>query len=450
MKKIAIGAVLAFAAVLSACGGSGGTKIEGPTLSIDEVKSIVIDQLFINGGMGDEYSNTGEFSVYLRDAATGDDVACTRAEDGMEELSIPAIYYGGLSIPFVSVSGRHPNEMAKFQLVFVEQDSEGCPNPIDPEDDIAGITPEFMFNDLLGKQLWAENGQAAAMLRAASDETRTVKAMAPALGDGVWIDELYFKDGGSGDEPKGYYIFVDEMVGDESVYQCQVDDDLMDNIRYGDIVYAALGFETPCFEDAGDGVMEKTIRVGVYSQESSGPKLIGETDPAIISDMIGEKAPFTNGKGYVSLRGIIDGPFAAPVFRLEELPLLGVAALSYELEPSYEPTVELHIMNSTGDYVIACAGAGQDLAGVDVPGDYDGLDARFVIADGQVELFGFDDVVVRLVDRKDGLICPSPLGEAPTVLAESEAISPSDIPGKIGFKNGAGSVTLKIVQNSDN
>jgi len=427
------------------CGGGGSSEIDGPTLSISEATSMVIDQVYINGGMGDEYSSNAEFSVYLRDAATGMDVACTTAEDGMAELSTAGVYYGGLSVPLHEVKGDHPSEMARFQLVFVEQDSEGCPGPIDDEDDIAGISAEFMFEGLLGKQIWATNGLAVAVLRNRSEEEKSIKSMAPALADGLSIDKIFFNNDSDAQETHDYYIFVDQVEDGRSVYQCQVDDDLMGNIRYGDIVYSVLGFPISCFSATDQGFDDISVRVGLYIQKDTGTQLVGETEPTQIGDLIGEMASFTNGKGYVSFQSVITTPFAAPVVRLGELTSLMATSLTYELTPSYNPTVELHLANSGGDYIIACAGEEQGLVGVDVPGTYEGLDGSFVAAEGQKELFGWNEVLLRLVDRRDGLSCPAPLSAEATVLATTDALSSGDLNvGTIEFENGAGIVTLSI------
>lgn len=432
-------------ALMAGCGGEGVTDIQGPTLSVSEAMVMVVDQLYINGGLDDEYSQKGEFSVYLRDAATGKDVACTRDDDGMDELSTPGVYYGGLSVPFAQVSADHPSEMARFQIVFVEQDSDGCPNPIDEDDDIAGTSAEFMFDGLLNQQIWAVNGRAAVVLRNSSGEARSVKSMAPALAEGLGIDKIYFKNGSDGDKSSDYYIFIDQVENGRSIYQCQISDDLMEEIHYGNTIYAALGFPVTCFSATDPDFANTNVRVGVYIQKSSGPSIVGETEAKPIGELIGEMAPFTNGNGYVVFQGVMTTPFSAPVIRLGELAMLNVNSLEYELTPSYNPTVELHITDSGGNYVIACAGEAQGLVGVSVPGSHAGLDANLVAADGQRELFGWSSVLLRLVDRKDGLKCPEPLGAEPTVLATTKALSSGDLDARtVQFQNGAGSVVLGL------
>ncbi len=441
--------VLTFAVffLFTGCGGGGGaTSIEGPILSIGEIKSLVVDQFFVNGGLDDEYSERGEFSIYLRDAATGRDVACASAEGGMEKLSVPALYYGGLSIPLVGVEGDLPENVARFQVLFVEQDSEGCPLPIDDDDDIAGITPEFTFDGLMDQEIWARNGRGAVVFRVEGEDDLSISRMSPALADGLVIDKLYFDNG---DDDERYYIFVDEIEDGSSVENCQIDDDLMAKIRYGGIVYAGLNFPVDCFEPDGDGFADTPVRLALFIQREDGPELVGETEVTEIGELIGEQVPFTNDKGFVSFRSVMTREFSAPVLRLGELTGEVVEGLSYELTPSAEPTIELHMMDSRGDFVIACAGAAQGLTGVDAPGIYDALSAQFVAADGQMELFGFSDILIRLVDRGDGLTCPSPLMSAPTVLATTEALGGADLGAvELLFEDGAGSLTLGLASGN--
>ena len=73
--------------ILAACSGSGSSDISGPVLDVGSVDSIALDQFFINGGVQDEFLGQGKFSVYLRDASSGKDLACTAAVDGMKKLS---------------------------------------------------------------------------------------------------------------------------------------------------------------------------------------------------------------------------------------------------------------------------------------------------------------------------------------------------------------------------
>ena len=346
--------------LLAGCGGSGGQEnIEGPILSIGQIKSLVVDQFFVNGGLEDEYAERGEFSIYVRDAATGRDVACTSSEDGMDKLSVPAVYYGGLSVPLKQVDGDLPENVARFQVLFVEQDSEGCPRPIDDDDDIAGVTPEFTFDGLMDQKIWAMNGRGAVVFRAEGGEDISISRMSPALTDGLVIDELYFDNGNEGDSAERYYIFVDHIEDGSSVDNCQVADDLMAKIRYGDLVYAGLNFPIDCFDPEAHGFADTPVRLSLFIQRENGPELIGETEIQPIGEIIGEKVAFTNDKGYVSFRSVMSTAFSSPVARLGELTDEVVQVLSYELTPSADPTLELQITDENGDFIIACAGENQ-------------------------------------------------------------------------------------------
>lgn len=307
MKRLTLAIVsLAVVVVSTGCGGGSGqaSRPEGPILSIDQIQSLLVDQFYVNGGMEDEYGNKGEFSVYLRDAATGKDMACTSADGGMKRLSASGIYYGGLKVPLIEAEGEHPSLVARFQVIFVEQDSEGCPNKIDSSsDDIAGESAEFAFEGLLGSPIWATNGKAVVVIRSEVDEAVAVAAMLPATEDSLSVDQLYFKD--DTEDDSRYYIFAESIKDGAVEYQCQIDDTYMQNIRHGDIIYGSLGFPFSCFDPSDPAFSTTKVRVGVYIQQDSGPELVAETKERAIGDLIGEKVSFEDDKGYISFRGVV-------------------------------------------------------------------------------------------------------------------------------------------------
>lgn len=443
MKRISI--IFASILLLSACGGGGSSpEIAGPMLSLDEAGAMVIDQLYINGGLDDEYSTRGEFSVYLRDAATGKDISCTSQEDGMKWLSTAGLYYGGLNVPLREVDSDHPSSVARFKVLFVEKDSEDCPKEIDRDDDIAGESAEFTFEDLLEKPIWATNGRAAVVFRNIAAESLTVASMAPALEDGLSIDKLYFEDGRDDEDESRYYLIAEEMANGEPVNNCQMADAQMEKVRHGGIVYSALGFSFACLPASDPAFAAKEVRVSLYVQRESGPELIGETEIRPIAELIGEKVMFTNGGGYVSFRAVMTAPFSTSVVRLGELENLSITSLTYTLTPAANPTVELHVTDVEGGYSIACAGADQGLSGVGVPGNHAGLSAGLLALQGQTELFGFGNVQFQLINRTDGLECPSPLASTPTILGASQNLASAALTGgAVAFSNGAGSVTFE-------
>jgi len=439
--------LVAFVAIVPvlilSCGGSGGgaSTITGPTLSMSEAKELVIDQLYINGGMADEYSKKGgEFSVYLRDAATGKNFACTTLNDGMNKLAIPGMYYANLSVPFKELDVAHPSEVVKFKLIFVEQDSKGCPDDIDESDDIVGISDDVMLDDIIDRNIWATNGHATTVLELKGSDHKNVEDMAPSTEDGLYVDELNFKDE---KDALGYYLFVDGEGVAGKKYQCQIDDAYMDNIVNGDILYAALGYPVPCILSTDSQFDSIKVKFELYAQKEDGVHLIGDTDPKRVDEAIGSTIQFKDGKGSISLRSVETEPFKAAVFRLEELTGLKVDTLSYKLSSSVKPNLELELMDENKKYVIACTGADQGFTDVDSPDDYFGLNASFVAVEEQKELFGWNKVVLRLVDRSDGLRCPKTLESEPDVLGTSDAVDPDSIlSGTILFQNGAGSVGL--------
>lgn len=304
MKRTLIFFVVVFLSGVVGCGSSGGDgiKIEGPLLSIDEAKSIVVDQFFVNGGLDDEYAGKGEFSVYLRDAITGKDIACATQTDGMKKLSLAGIYYGDLSIPLREVESEHLSESMSFEIVFVEQDGDGCPKKIEAEDDIVGISDKISFDALLNKPIQTADGLASVVLRPSSSEVLDVAPMPPAVEDVFAIDKLYFED--DSEEESRYVIFADRIVEDNSSYQCQIDDAFISKIHFGGILYSALDFPFSCFDPKDPAFASTKIKIGIYKQLESGPELMAETDVKAIGDLIGEKTTFAGNNGYITFRSV--------------------------------------------------------------------------------------------------------------------------------------------------
>ncbi len=428
--------IIAAVVLISSCGGGGGLDLTKPFLDIGDITSIVVDQFYINGGMEDEYGGQGEFSVYMRDSATGKDVACTTQEDGMKALASSGVYYGELSVPFKEIEGVSIDSVARFKLVFVEKDGGECPEPIGIEDDIAGESAELTTDDLLANLIWATNGRAAAVLRDPGKEPLAVLSMAPALNEGLFIDKLFFEhDAPEGSAPR-FYISAD--VGDDL---CQIGDEFMDSIRTGDVLYAALGFSIPCLDAADRSFTDMEMSLSLFVQEDSGPELIGEIEPARISDLIGERADFTNGKGYVSFQSMSPVYFGAPVVRLADLAATQITKVSHSAAPQTAGVVEVFAVDPVSGKYLACAGAGQGLAAIEQAGAYEGLAATLSSAGWEREIFGYGSVYFALIERSDALSCPTLPGEGMPVLARTAVLSPAELAtGAVNFEENGGSI----------
>lgn len=445
MKRLSY-IVMMLALVGVACSSSessGPPEISGPDLSVGEVGAIAIDQFYINGGLEDEYGAKGEFSVYLKDTGTGKYIACATQEDGMKGLNNAGIYYSGLSVPLQGVVDVHPESSLNFQVVFVEQDSDGCPKEPSSDDDIAGTSQTFAFDGLFDRQIWAANGKAVVVFRKIVDTPLSVGSMAPATVQGLNIDKLYFNDGSGLGDSLTYYIFAEEVLDGVVVDQCEISKDYMDLIKFGGTTYAALNFPFSCFDATDEAFANKQIRIGVYIQRESGTELVGKTAVKKVRDLIGESVSFTEGAGLVSFGGVVTGLFGASVVRLNDLTNLKITNLTYNVTLSAGATPELQIIDPDAGYLIACAGGPQGLTGVGSPGAYPGLSVPLMAANGQKELFGWDDVEVRLVERTDSGACPDSLTKEPDIIVTNTTISSSSLKsGKVNFEYGAGSVNL--------
>ena len=175
--------------------------------------------------------------------------------------------------------------------------------------------------------------------------------------------------------------------------------------------------------------------------------LVGQTESAAIGDLVGERADFKNGKGYVTFRRVSADLFGSPVIRLADLANTEVTYLEFGTDPASDAPLELHVMDPATGVVLACAGAAQGLAGVTTAGAYGGLAAGFAAVDGQLELFGSDSVVISLVERDDDDACPEVLGQTPATVVETLSLDSSDLrEGEAAF---AGGGRVEFVRKAD-
>lgn len=415
----------------------GPLSFLGPIFDISELKNLAVDQFYTADGLDDEYADTGDFAIYLRDAVTGQDVACVGANNGMEKMRYLNTYYGGLSVRFREVEGDHPESVARLQLLFVEQDSAGCPAPIASADDIIGITPAIASEDLINGNLWTTNGLATAVLRVVDRDSSEPAPMAPAMQDALVVDQLSIQNGDTGNEEHVYYIFAERYEGDEVIETCQVDDEALAHVRFGNMIYAALNAAIPCYtSDVADfGAIR--LRLSVWVQKDNGPDEVGKTEITRIDEMIGEQLEFTNGKGYIRLRGIATTPFSARYARLEELARLILTDLEYTTAAAASETIEVHFRSPDG-YSVVCAGPDQGLTGVGVPDTaYTGLSAQLTAVTGQQELFGWNELDLMVIARSDAKTCPAAISGDFTVLGSVSDLTPDAVDqGSVNFNEG--------------
>lgn len=423
-----INALLCFALIAASCGG-GASSIVGPVLDISEMTSLKIDQFYVASGLEDEYADIGEFAVYLRDEVTGKDLACAGQEQGMNKLGRIETYYGNLDMNLREVDGDHPGSSARFQLVFVEKDGPDCPNAIASGDDIIGISAPFSAEDLLEGNIWAANGKAVAKLRVGSTASETPAPMAPAMEDALIVDQIGFQNDGDGETEHTYYLFAERYEGDQAVELCEIADEDMESVRFGNMIYAAMNIKVPCFTSDSADFGSMQIKFSLFIQKDDGPQSIGATEITRVADMIGETLDFTNGMGYIRLRNVATEAFSSRTARLEELARLTLTSLDYTIAPAATEQVEVHLRSPDG-YSVVCTGPDQGLT-------------AFVAIEDQEELFGWEELDLVVLGRSDGKSCPAPLDSPDTftVLGQTTGLEPLELDtGSANFSEG-GSAT---------
>lgn len=443
-KNVSIFAMLACLPFFMSCGGTQVSTGEGPILESNEAKALVLDQFFVSEeGLGDEFSSEGEFSVYVLDTGTDQYIVCVGADEGTEELKTPGVYYGGLDVNFREIKDKHPSSAARFRIVVVEKDSDDCPVSLDGDDDIVGQSDELTFDELTGSTVWTTNGLAAVTLRFRGDDEAAIPSMAPSLTTGLFIDKIYFDSGNDSKTQNRYYLFAEEIVDGKTSSQCQIDDSFLTPVVYGKIIYAAMGIPISCFSATDPDFNDTQFKVSLYIQRTSGPVLVGETEVTAIASAIGERVEFTNNKGYIVFQNVEATPFNASIVRLGELTDLEIDDLTFTPTPSFNATVEVHVVEGESSRPIACAGEAQGLTDVSSPDTYENMEVTLAAVSGRKELFGWDEVSIRLVEREDGLKCPEPISNDPTVLAETTTLTSSALGGRsFHFQSGGGTISF--------
>jgi len=251
--------------------------------------------------------------------------------------------------------------------------------------------------------------------------------MAPAMQDALIVDQVGIDNGSDGDEERVYYIFAERYEGNEVIETCQVDDNDLTSVRYGNMIYAAINAPFPCLTSDMADFAAIRARLSVWVQKDEGPSEVGETEITRIGELIGERLELTNGKGYIRLRGVATTPFSARYARLEELASLVVTDLEYATAAAASQTIEVHFVSPDG-YSVVCAGPDQGLTGVDAPDTaYTGLVAEFTAVTGQRELFGWNELDVKVIGRSDSNTCPAALSGDFTILGTATGLTPSAI-----------------------
>lgn len=420
-----------FALLASCGGGSDIAKLVGPILSLDDLPELRIDQLYIGAVAKDEFG-TPRFAVYLRDAATEKAVACAGGSDGLKVIREPGIFYGRLDIPLQISKGLDTYEGLQFQLVIVEKDSDDCPQPIQADDEIIGITPTVNFAGLLNTLLTTTNGQARVLLKVRGADSPSVPLMVASLTPRLGVEALTVPEAIDPNGPVPLYSLV--LLGSEGDgFGCQIGSDQLPTITAATPTYGGLNLFFPCGSLLSDADLAHTMQIQLWRQIGDETDQVTQTRYAKLKELVGETVPFEDEHGSIRLRDWNPTAFSRPKLAQEEMALLQVAELTTTVTPAEGGALEVHLVEDPLGYSVACSPSRGD----------------FTATSGQEDLFGWPAVSVALVERAAGAACPDLLAAGDTVRAKTIGLAPEALlGGSVNLTGGdgkfVGRVTLSL------
>jgi hypothetical protein len=297
--------------ILSCGSGNGITTLSGPDLSIGELAAIKVDQLKFSGGLTDDSALDGipEPTLYLRCADSDVDIACAGPEQGLDIVKKDGVSYGRLDVSFESVSGVTEDSCFDVKLVFVEKDSDACPEPINSDDDIIWTSAALTIDEsgsgsLLKNLIGPADGSVGAYLISPADKPaeELLSVTLPQTEATLKLDQLYFKEPSLPDGTTNFKLVVKsdegELIRCEAAFESSAS-----GIEREGIIYGNLNMQL--FDNAGSACQiteaNKSEEVVIYLYSSASGNSLFTENAIMLSDLAddGEKVEFKDEKGYV-------------------------------------------------------------------------------------------------------------------------------------------------------
>lgn len=315
MKKIISCIVLlASCFLLLSCGSSGSKNPVGPDLDISELLSIKIDQLKLTGGMDDDNDTIPEAAIYLRCKESARYLACAGQAEGMDIVTRSGVAYGKLDIPLIKVSGAD-GSCLDVEVVFVEKDSNDCPNTVTADDDILGVSQAVSLNEsgegnLLGNKI--ETADDTNWVRLFGGDTEEASDMEPssAITDAMLtLDQLYFTKPDIYERSASFKLVVKDSINTGD-FRCEASFDKTSGIIKENIIYGGLGIQLldannePCAitNENKTKMVDITLTILADNGNSVENLVTDPEDETTLGDLIdndGMREKFTDDAGFV-------------------------------------------------------------------------------------------------------------------------------------------------------
>lgn len=284
-------ALLALGFQLS-CGSGTTSNPVGPNIDIAELETIKIDQIKFTGGTDDDQDLIPETSVYIRCATNNVDMACSGSQEGLNIVATSGVVYGRLDAHFRGVEGAPDTNCSDVQLVFVEKDSNNCPQPIASDDDIVWTSNALSLDEegtgsLLKSKIANEDGSVMAYLIGPNDEQASELALSaiPLAENKLMLDQLYFKSPQIEGKGATFKIWVRD---EQNNFRCEASFDGTSGVVLEDIIYGNLGIELLDKDGNSCAITDenKLTKVNVYFYVSVDDKTFTTEESTTFVDLV--------------------------------------------------------------------------------------------------------------------------------------------------------------------
>lgn len=285
-------ALLALSFQFSSCGSNTTSNPSGPNIDIAELETIKLDQIKFTGGTDDDQDMVPEASVYIRCATNNIDMACSGSSQGLDIVKKSGAVYGRLDAHFRAVEGAPNTNCSDVQLVFVEKDSNNCPQPIASDDDIVWTSNALSLDEegtgsLLKSKIVSDDGGTMAYLIGPNDEqaSELVLSTTPLAENKLMLDQLYFISPQVEGKGATFKVWVRD---EQNNFRCEASFDGTSGVAQEDIIYGNLGIELMDKDGASCAVTDenKLTKVKVYFYVSVDDKTFTTEEETTLVDLV--------------------------------------------------------------------------------------------------------------------------------------------------------------------
>jgi len=224
------------------------------------------------------------------------------------------VAYGKLDISLVPVDGAD-GSCLDVEVVFVEKDSNDCPNTVTGDDDILGTSSAVSIDetgkgDLLGSKITTADGTNWVRFFGGDTEEATDMEPSGAITDAILtLNQIYFTKPDVFGKPTDYKLVVKDETGSNG-FRCEASFDETFGVTKENIIYGGLGIQlldeskAPCAVTTENRTTIVTVTLTILTDDGKTVENL-VTDPkdeSTLGDLVdndGMREKFTDDAGFV-------------------------------------------------------------------------------------------------------------------------------------------------------